>query len=128
MSYYFAKTIEMPFADAIEHVTSELAKEGFGVLADIDVKATLKKKLDADFRDYRILGACSPQHALRALEAEDKIGVLLPCSVAVQDAGDGKVEVAAMNPIVAMQAVGNTALLGVGTEVAAKLRKVVDGL
>ena len=93
MSYYFSKILEMDIGDAVEHVTEALKKEGFGVLTEIDVKATLKNKLDVDFRDYRILGACNPPFAYQALQSEDKIGTMLPCNVVVQEREDGKVEV-----------------------------------
>ena len=98
MSYYFSKTINLPFDAAIIRVTEELKKEGFGVLTEIDVKATLKKKLDVDFRNYRILGACNPPFAHQALLAEDKIGTMLPCNVIVQELAPGTVEVAAIDP------------------------------
>lgn len=128
MSYYFSKALHLSFDEAIDHVVEELKKEGFGVLTDIDVKATLKKKLDVDFRNYRILGACNPPFAHAALEAEDKIGTMLPCSVIVQETPDGAVEVAAIDPIASMQAIDNPALGGVAVEVQAKLKKVVNSL
>ncbi len=127
-TYYFTKTVEMPFDQAVEHVTEALKQEGFGVLTEIDVKATLKKKLDVDFRPYRILGACNPQFAYQALQAEDKIGTMLPCNVIVQDAGDGRTEVAAVDPIASMQAVENEQLGAIAGEVRERLRKVVDSL
>ena len=127
-TYYFTKTIEMPFDQATEHVTEALKQEGFGVLTEIDVKATLKKKLDVDFRPYRILGACNPQFAYQALQAEDKIGTMLPCNVIVQDAGDGRTEVAAVDPIASMQAVENEQLGAIAAEVRERLRRVVDNL
>ena len=127
-TYYFTKTIEMPFDQATEHVTEALKQEGFGVLTKIDVKATLKKKLDVDFRPYRILGACNPQFAYQALQAEDKIGTMLPCNVIVQDAGDGRTEVAAVDPIASMQAVENEQLGAIAGEVRERLRRVVDSL
>ncbi len=126
-TYYFTKTVEMPFDQAVEHVTEALKQEGFGVLTEIDVKATLKKKLDVDFRPYRILGACNPQFAYQALQAEDKIGTMLPCNVIVQDAGDGRTEVAAVDPIASMQAVENE-LEAIAAEVRERLRRVVDSL
>ena len=98
MSYYFSKTLKMPFAQAIQHVTDALAGKGFGVLTTIDVSATMKKKLDLDFRPYTILGACNPQFAHKALQSEDKIGTMLPCNVVVQEAGEGQVEVSAAIP------------------------------
>ena len=128
MSYYFSKTLHMPFEDAIAHVTEELKKEGFGVLTEIDVKATMKQKLGVDFRNYRILGACNPPLAHKALSAEDKIGTMLPCNVIVQEVAKGEVEAAAIDPIASMQAVDNPALGAVAVEVQAKLKKVVDSL
>ena len=127
-TYYFTKTIEMPFDQAVEHVTEALKQEGFGVLTEIDVRATLKKKLDVDFRPYRILGACNPQFAYQALQAEDKIGTMLPCNVIVQEAGDGRTEVAAVDPIASMQAVENEQLGAIAGEIRERLRKVVDSL
>lgn len=128
MTYYIGKTIGGPFDDAVARVTEALKSEGFGVLTDIDVRATMKQKLNADFRDYRILGACNPPLAHKALEAEDKIGTMLPCNVIVQDAGDGRVEVAAIDPSVSMQSVGNPALADLAGEVRAKLEKVIAQL
>jgi len=128
MSYYFSKTVTTSFNDAIARVTDELKKEGFGVLTEIDVKETLKKKLDVDFRRYRILGACNPPFAYQALQAEDKIGTMLPCNVIVQELEGGKVEVAAIDPIASMMAVNNPGLAGVAKQIQAKLKKVVDSL
>lgn len=128
MSYYFSKTLDMSFEEAIAHVTEELKKEGFGVLTEIDVKATLKKKLGEDFRNYRILGTCNPPFAHKALLAEDKIGTMLPCNVIVQETAEGAVEVAAIDPIASMQAIDNPSLGGVAVEVQAKLKKVVNSL
>ena len=126
MQYYFNKIVEIDFEGAIEKVTEELKKEGFGVLTEIDVKAALKKKIDVDFRKYRILGACNPSYAYKALLAEDKIGTMLPCSVIVQEREDGRVEVAAIDPIASMQAVENESLGGIALEVQAKLKKVIE--
>jgi uncharacterized protein (DUF302 family) len=128
MSYYFSRKLDLPFDEAITLVIEELKKEGFGVLTDIDVKATLKKKLGADFRNYRILGACNPPFAYEALKAEDKIGTMLPCNVIVQETAAGAVEVAAIDPIASMQAIDNPALGGVAVEVQARLKRVVDNL
>ena len=128
MSYYFNTTIDGSFDDVIEKVTDELKKEGFGVLTNIDVKATLKKKLDVDFQNYRILGACNPAFAYQALQAEDKIGVMLPCNVIVQDTKDGKVEVSAVDPIASMRAIQNTGLVDIANQVQAKLKKVIENL
>jgi uncharacterized protein (DUF302 family) len=128
MSYYFTKSLDLPFDDAIHRVTEELKKEGFGILTDIDVKATLKKKLNVDFKKYRILGACNPPFAYQALQAEDKIGTMLPCNVIVQENLDGGAEVSAIDPIASMQAVKNPNLEGVAQEVRTKLKKVIDSL
>jgi uncharacterized protein (DUF302 family) len=128
MSYYFNKTIEMPFEEAVERVKAELKKDGFGVLTEIDVRKTLGEKLGVDFRPYRILGACNPPLAYRALTLEDKIGTMLPCNVIVQELGPGRVEVAAIDPVASMAAVQNPALAGVGAEVREKLKAVVERL
>jgi uncharacterized protein (DUF302 family) len=128
MKYYFAKTLtDTTFDKAIESVTAALKEEGFGILTEIDIKATLKKKLDADFRNYKILGACNPPFAHKALLAEDKIGAMLPCNVIVQEKDDG-IEVAAVDPMASMQAVENPELEGIAKEVQGKLEKVVRGL
>jgi uncharacterized protein (DUF302 family) len=128
MSYYFSRTIDAGFGDAVQKVTEALKAEGFGVLTDIDVKSTLKKKLDVDFRNYRILGACNPPFAYKALQAEDKIGTMLPCNVIVQETADGKVEVAAIDPIASMQAVGNPELREIALQIQTKLRSILDSL
>jgi uncharacterized protein (DUF302 family) len=128
MGYYISKTLDVPFDEAVEMVKAELKKEGFGVLTEIDVRKTLKEKLNVEFRNYRILGSCNPPFAYKALLAEDKIGLMLPCNVIVQEAADGRIEVAAIDPVASMQAVQNPALESVGLEVRAKLRKVVEGL
>jgi uncharacterized protein (DUF302 family) len=128
MSYYFSKTLRIPFDEAIAKVTDELKKEGFGILTEIDVKEALKKKLDVDFRRYRILGACNPPFAYRALQAEDKIGTMLPCNVIVQELSEEEVEVAAIDPIASMKAVDNPELGEVASEVQSMLKKVVSRL
>lgn len=128
MSYYIARVISSSFDSAVEKVTEELKKEGFGVLTDIDVKATMKKKLDVDFRPYRILGACNPPFAHQALTAEDKIGTMLPCNVIVQEIGEGTIEVAAVDPIASMQAVNNPTLEPIANQVQTKLRNVISNL
>ena len=128
MKYYFSKTVNLSFDDAIEKVMAELKKEGFGVLTDIDVKQTLKKKLDVDFKKYRILGACNPPFAYKALQVEDKIGTMLPCNVIVQEIDEGQVEVAAIDPVASMQAVSNPALKDVAEKVQAKLKKVIENI
>ena len=128
MSYHFSKEVDTSFEDAVARVTEELAREGFGILTDIDVQATLKKKLGLDFRKYRILGACNPPFAHQALTLEDKVGVLLPCSVVVQEHAEGKVEVSAVDPMSSMQVVGNPQLKDLGEKVAAALKRVVDAV
>ena len=128
MSYYFSKTLAMSFDEAIIKVTEELKKEGFGIITEIDVKETLKKKLNVDFKKYRILGACNPSFAYQALEAEDKIGTMLPCNVIVQEISEGKTEVAAIDPIASMQAIENPKLRNVADKVQSKLKKVIDDL
>ena len=128
MNYYFSATMDVPFNDAIDKVIDELKKEGFGVLTDIDVKATLKKKLDVDYHKYRILGACNPLFAYKALQAENKIGTMLPCNVIVQETENGKVEVAAVDPVASMQAIQNLELRDIANQVQAKLKKVIDSL
>jgi uncharacterized protein (DUF302 family) len=128
MKYYFSKTLNVSFDEAIPKVIEELKKGGFGIITEIDVKETLKKKLNVDFRKYRILGACNPQYAYQALLKEDKIGTMLPCNVIVQELADGKVEVAAIDPIASMQAIENPELGSIAVEVQAKLKKVVESL
>ena len=128
MSYYFSKTIDGPFEAAVERVKAELKKEGFGVLTEIDVRKTLKEKLGAEFRNYRILGTCNPPNAYKALLAEDKIGLMLPCNVILQELAGGRVEAAAIDPVASMAAVGNPALEPIGLEVRAKLERVIQGL
>lgn len=128
MSYHFSKTCTLSFDAAIARVTESLKKEGFGILTEIDVKDTLKRKLDVDFRKYTILGACNPSFAYRALQAEDKIGTMLPCNVVVQELANGKVEVSAVDPVASMLAITNPELAGVADEVRAKLKNVVASL
>lgn len=128
MSYYFSKKLDRNFDKAIEYVTEELKKEGFGLLTEIDVKETLKKKLDVDFQNYKILGACNPSFAYEALQAEDKIGVMLPCNVIVQEILPGKVEVSAVDPISSMQAIENPKLENVAKQVQQTLRKIIEEL
>jgi len=126
MAYYFSKTLDIPFDEAIGRVTEELKREGFGVLTEIDVSTTLKNKLNVDFRKYRILGACNPSYAHKALLAEDKIGTMLPCNVIVQEGEDGRVEIAAVDPIASMRAIENEELGGIASEVREKLKSVVE--
>jgi uncharacterized protein (DUF302 family) len=128
MTYHFSKVVTVPFEEAIEQVTEALKEKGFGVLTTIDVKATLKKKIDADFRPYTILGACNPHFAYKALQSEDKIGTMLPCNVVVQQTSDGQVEVSAVDPLASMQAIENPDLETTAQEVRGLLRAVIDGM
>jgi len=127
MKYGYKRKVPLPFGEAVENVRSELSKEGFGVLTEIDVKATLKKKLGIEHDNYLILGACNPPFALKALQAEKDIGLLMPCNVIVYEDG-GKVFVSAVMPTVAMRVVGNTSLAEAGKTVEEKLKKVVDNV
>lgn len=126
--YYNLKTIDASFDEAIQRVTTELQKEGFGVLTEIDVKGTLKKKLDVDFRNYKILGACNPPFAHKALQLEENIGVLMPCNVVVQEKEPGKITVSAVNPMESMQTVGNKELASIAGEISDKLNRVISNL
>ena len=126
MTYYVNRKIAAEFDDAVDRVTQALKEEGFGILTDIDVGATLKKKLDVDFRRYRILGACNPPFAYKALQAEDKIGTMLPCNVIVQEAGDGQVELATIDPVASMQAVDNPALQEIAETIRGKLAAAIQ--
>ncbi|GAB4370052.1 MAG: DUF302 domain-containing protein [Calditrichia bacterium] len=126
--YSFSKIVDLPFEQAIERVTLELQKEGFGILTEIDVKETLKKKLDVDFKPYKILGACNPPYAYQALQKEEQIGLMLPCNVIVYVNDDQKTVVAAIDPIASMQAVHNPELETVAQDVQKKLKAVIDRL
>jgi uncharacterized protein (DUF302 family) len=128
MKYYFNKTIKGTFEEVIEKVTQGLKDEDFGILTEIDVTATLKKKLDVDFKKYRILGACNPSYAHKALEAEDKIGTMLPCNVIVQEIEEGVIEVAAVNPMASMLAVDNEILAEIASGITTKLENVIEKL
>ena len=128
MKYYIAKTVKGDFAAVVDRAIEALKAEGFGVLTDIDVKATMKKKLDLDFRQYRILGACNPPLAHQALTADDKIGIMLPCNVIVQDLGGGQIEVAAIDPAVSMAQVGNKTLQTIANSVTGKLQRVIAAI
>jgi uncharacterized protein (DUF302 family) len=128
MSYVFSKFIETSFDQAIARVREQLGKEGFGILSEIDVQATLKKKLYVDFRKYCILGACNPPFAHLALQVEPHIGALLPCNVIIQEYEDGRVEVAAVDPSAYMQAIDNPALVDISDQIRVKLQKVIDAL
>ena len=128
MAYYINKTISAEFNKAIELVTEALKKEGFGVLSEIDMQQTLKAKLDVNFRKYKILGACNPPNAHKALLQEDKIGTMLPCNVIVQEIGENQVEVAAVDPVASMMAVDNKEIAGIAGEIKAKLERVIASL
>ena len=126
MNYYFSRILDLSFEEAVHKVTEELKKEGFGILTEIDVKATLKKKLNVDFRKYTILGACNPPFAYEALKAERMIGTMLPCNVIVQEVADEKTEISAVNPVASMQAIDNPKLGEVAEKVGEKLRHVIE--
>ncbi len=128
MAYSLQKTLSIPFDKALQRVKEALGSEGFGVLTEIDMRETLKKKLNVDFRDYTILGACNPPFAYQALQVEDRIGLLLPCNVVVQGTADGRVEAAAIDPTIAMQTVGNPKLTGIAAQVKEKLARVIAAL
>ena len=128
MTYYFAKTLDIPFDDAVDQVITALKGEGFGVLTTIDTQETLKKKLGVEFPRYVILGACNPTLAFDALQVENKIGTMLPCNVIVRDNGEGRTEVAAVDPVSSMQAVDNPELANVAATVQAKLASVINSL
>ena len=127
MGYYFSKTLNLPFEEAVERTIAALKQHGFGVLTRIDVKNTLKEKIGAEFRPYVILGACNPRMAHQALQAEDKIGTMLPCNVIIQEI-DGNSEVAAVDPVASMQAIHNEALARVATMVREELKAAVHSL
>ena len=126
MKYYIEKTTNYSFDEAVEKVTEELKKEGFGILSEINIHEKLKEKLNVDFRKYRILGACNPPSAYKALQAENEIGIMLPCNVIVQELDNGKTEVAAVDPVASMMAVGNAELESIAKEIRTKLQKVIN--
>ena len=128
MNYYFNTKLSADFESVKKRVVAELEKEGFGILTEIDVQATFKKKLDVEFRKYQILGACSPSFAHKALKAEDKVGTMLPCNVILQELENGQVEVAAVNPTASMQAIENKELASIASEISGKLQKVIAAL
>jgi uncharacterized protein (DUF302 family) len=128
MAYYFSKTLPVDFDEAVRRTTEALKREGFGIITEIDVKKTLKDKIGADFRSYRILGACNPKLAHEALQLEDKIGTMLPCNVVVQDVGGGKTEVAAIDSVASMQAIDNLQLREAATRVQTMLKQVIESL
>jgi uncharacterized protein (DUF302 family) len=128
MKYYISKTINADFDKAMEQTIQALKNEGFGVLSQIDIKEKLKEKLDVDFKKYTILGACNPPNAYKALQVEDKIGTMLPCNVIVQEHSEGKVEVAAVDPVASMMAVENQQLSGIAKDIRARLERVIESL
>ncbi len=128
MSYSFCKKLNLDFEQAISKVTEDLKQEGLGILTKIDVKATLKKKLDVDFPKYTILGACNPPFAYRALQAEPQIGAMLPCNVIVRQLEDGRIEVAAVDPLASLQAIENVELQEIAEEIQAMLKKIIEQL
>jgi uncharacterized protein (DUF302 family) len=128
MSYYFNKKISGSFEEVLERITLLLIEEGFGILTEIDVQKTLKKKLDVDFKKYMILGTCNPPFAYKALQAEDKIGTMLPCNVVVQEISDGEIEVAAVDPVASMQAIENPGLYDIAIRIQDKLRSIVNNV
>lgn len=128
MSYFFSTTLDTTLDEAVDLVTGALKERGFGILTEIDIQATLKEKLDVDFRPYRILGACNPPFAYEALLKEKNIGLMLPCNVIVQEVEPGRIEVAAVDPVASMQAVENESLGEVAIEVQRRLREVIEGL
>ncbi|MGM0600650.1 MAG: DUF302 domain-containing protein [Candidatus Rifleibacteriota bacterium] len=128
MKYYFAKKTNYSFEEAVKKVTEELKKEGFGILSEIDIHEKLKEKLGVDFRKYRILGACNPPYAHKALLAEDKIGTMLPCNVIVQQLSESTTEIAAVDPVASMQAIENEGLADIAKEISSRLEKVINAL
>lgn len=129
MQYYFSKTLNnVSFDEAVAKVTEELKKEGFGVISEINLHEKFKEKLDIDFRKYRILGACNPASAFKALQQEDKIGTMLPCNVIIQVLSDAQIEVAAVDPVASMQAIENENLASIANEIRAKLKKVIESM
>ncbi len=128
MNYYFNNTVKGTFEEETAKVTQGLKDEGFGILTEIDIKETLKKKLDVDFKKYKILGACNPPYAYKALQAEDKIGTMLPCNVIIQEIEEGVIEVAAVNPMASMMAVENEKLNDVANEITSMLENVIEKL
>lgn len=128
MGYYFSKILPLAFEQAVKRTTEALKEGGFGIITEIDVRDTLKKKINVDFRNYRILGACNPALAYEVLQIEDKVGTMLPCNVVVQEIDGGKTEVAAIDPVASMQAIDNQRLKQAAEQVSAKLKKVIESL
>jgi len=128
MEYYFSKTLNAPFDEAVQLVTESLKTEGFGIISEINIHEKLKEKLGVDFKKYRILGACNPGYAYKALQMEDKIGTMLPCNVVVIDQGNGTTEVSAVNPVASMMAIQNIGLELIALEITEKLKRVIESL
>ena len=128
MTYHFSKTLDLPFDEALTATREALGQEGFGVITEVDIRATMKAKLGEDFRAYTILGACNPRLAFEALQLEDKVGAMLPCNVVVQDAGGGRTEVSAIDPVASMQAIDNAPLKAKAALVADKLKAAIERL
>jgi uncharacterized protein (DUF302 family) len=128
MEYYFSKMLNVSFDEAVKQINEALKTEGFGVISEINMHDKLKEKLGVDFKRYKILGACNPPYAYKALQAEDKIGTMMPCNVLVIEQGQNKIEIAAVNPIASMQAITNPSLGNIALEVTNKLKKVIDNL
>ncbi len=128
MAYFFSKTLDCTYDDAIAKITEKLKTEGFGVISEINMHDKLKEKIGVDFKRYKILGACNPPYAYKALQAEDKIGTMMPCNVLVIEQGQNKIEIAAVNPVASMQAIDNPALGDLALEITNKLKKVIENL
>ena len=128
MEYYFSKTLNASFDEAVQLVTESLKSEGFGIISEINIHEKLQEKLGISFKKYRILGACNPSYAHKALLIEEKIGTMLPCNVIVIDQGNGRTEVSAVNPIASMMAIGNSNLESIASEVTEKLKRVIESL
>lgn len=129
MKYYYSTTLRhLTFEEAIDRITYELNNQGFGILTEVDIKSTLKKKLDIEFYNYKILGACNPPYAYKALQIEDKIGTMLPCNVIVQEKHSGTIQISAVDPVASMQAIENQELVEIAGEIRAKLIKAIENL
>jgi uncharacterized protein (DUF302 family) len=128
MEYHFSKLLQASFDEAVLRTTESLKKEGFGVISEINIHEKFKEKLGVDFKQYRILGACSPSHAYKALSVEDKIGTMLPCNVLVIDQGNGQTEVSAVNPLASMMAIQNPGLEPIAVDITERLQRVIGNL
>lgn len=128
MAYYFSKTLRTSYDDAVEKVTAALLAEGFGVISEVDLHQKIKSKLGVDFKKYKILGACNPSYSYKALQAEDKIGIMLPCNVLVIEQGENEIEIASVNPAEAMMTIHNNSLYEIAVRVTEHLKKALDRL